>query len=137
MYIQGFLVPVLADKKDAYCEVAEKFWPIARDYGCTAHVEAWEADIKDGQHTDFRRAVDLQEGEKVVFSWMIWPDKATCEAAHAKMMDDPFWDMDTMPFDGMRMMWGGFTPLVTVGRDCRRRQCSCNVLLWDAGVGAR
>ena len=83
MYIQGFLVPVPAEKKDTYREVAEKFWPIARDYGCTAHVEAWEADIKDGQHTDFRRAVDLQEGEKVVFSWMIWPDRKTSLPAGA------------------------------------------------------
>ncbi len=119
MYIQGFIVPVPADNKDAYREVAEKFWPIARDYGCTAHVEAWEADIKDGQHTDFRRAVDLQEGEKVVFSWMIWPDKATADAAHEKMMADPRMeeqfgspDGSDMPFDGKRMVFGGFEAIV-------------------------
>jgi uncharacterized protein YbaA (DUF1428 family) len=119
MYIQGFVVPVPGGKKEAYREVAEKFWPIARDYGCTAHVEAWEADIKDGEHTDFRRAVDLQEGEKVVFSWMIWPDKATADAAHEKMMADPRMaeqfgapDGSDMPFDGKRMVFGGFDAIV-------------------------
>jgi uncharacterized protein YbaA (DUF1428 family) len=119
MYIQGFVVPVPAGNKDAYREVAEKFWPIARDYGCTAHVEAWEADIKDGEHTDFRRAVALEEGEKVVFSWMIWPDKETADAAHEKMMADPRMaehfgaaDGSDMPFDGKRMVFGGFDVLM-------------------------
>lgn len=119
MYIQGFLVPVPADKKDAYREVAEKFWPIARAYGCTAHVEAWEADIKDGERTDFRRAVDLQDGEKVVFAWMIWPDKETADASHETMMADPRMeeqfgaaDGSDMPFDGKRMVFGGFDVLM-------------------------
>lgn len=115
MYVNGFIVPVPAGNKDAYLEVAEKFWPIARDYGCTGHVEAWEADVKDGEHTDFRRAVDLKEGEKVVFSWMTWPDKATADAAHDKMMADERMetmfgapDVSDMPFDGKRMVIGGF-----------------------------
>jgi uncharacterized protein YbaA (DUF1428 family) len=115
MYVNGFIVPVPAGNKDAYREVAEKFWPIARDYGCTGHVEAWEADVKDGAHTDFRRAVDLREGEKVVFSWMAWPDKATADAAHDKMMADERMetifgapDGSDMPFDGIRMVIGGF-----------------------------
>lgn len=115
MYVNGFIVPVPGGNKDAYLEVAEKFWPIARDYGCTGHVEAWEADVKDGEHTDFRRAVDLEEGEQVVFSWMTWPDKATADAAHDKMMADERMetifgapDGSDMPFDGKRMVIGGF-----------------------------
>ena len=115
MYVNGFIVPVPAGNKNAYLEVAEKFWPIARDYGCTGHVEAWEADVKDGEHTDFRRAVDLKEGEKVVFSWMTWPDKTTADAAHDKMMADERMetmfgapDGSDMPFDGKRMVIGGF-----------------------------
>ena len=115
MYVNGFIVPVPAGNKDAYLDVAEKFWPIARDYGCIGHVEAWEADVKDGEHTDFRRAVDLKEGEKVVFSWMTWPDKATADAAHEKMMSDERMetmfgapDGSDMPFDGKRMIIGGF-----------------------------
>lgn len=119
MYIQGFLVPVPADKQDAYRDVAERFWPIARDCGATEHVEAWEVDVPDGEHTDFRRAVALEDGEKVVFSWVIWPDKATCEAAHNSMMSEEFAaEMDKdMPFDGKRMIYGGFEPLVVYGRD--------------------
>ena len=115
MYVNGFIVPVPAQNKDAYVDVAAKFWPIARDYGCIGHVEAWEADVKDGQHTDFRKAVALEEGEKVVFSWMLWPDKATADAAHEKMMADERMetmfgapDGSDMPFDGKRMVVGGF-----------------------------
>ncbi|QKG69952.1 DUF1428 domain-containing protein [Erythrobacter mangrovi] len=115
MYVNGFVVPVPEDKKDAYRDVAEKFWPIAHDHGCIGHVEAWEADVKDGQHTDFRKAVDLKPGERVVFSWMTWPDKETADAAHEKMMADERMatqfgppDGSGMPFDGKRMIFGGF-----------------------------
>ena len=76
MYMQGFIVPVPADKQDAYKDVAEKFWPIAHDNGAIEHVETWEADVSDGKQTDFRRAVALKDGEKVVFAWVAWPDKA-------------------------------------------------------------
>lgn len=113
MYINGFIVPVPKDKRQVYITVAEKFWTIAHDYGCIEHVEAWEADVKDGQYTDFRKAVDLQDGEEVVFSWMIWPDRETADAAHARMMQDPkmeelFGTGGEMPFDGRRMVIGGF-----------------------------
>ena len=114
MYISGFVVPVPADKKDEYRDIAERFWEIAKDYGALTQVETWEADVKDGKHTDFRRAVDLQPGEKVVFSWMIWKDRATADASHEKMMTDPRMEAfgTGMPFDGKRMIFGGFEPLV-------------------------
>jgi len=114
MYIQGFLIPVPESKKAEYQDIAERFWEIARDYGALNQVEAWEADIKDGKLTDFRRAVNLEPGEKVVFSWMTWPDRATAEASHEKMYSDPRMEQfgDTMPFDGKRMVIGGFDPLV-------------------------
>jgi uncharacterized protein YbaA (DUF1428 family) len=118
MYIQGFIVPVPADKQDEYRDVANKFWPIAQELGATEHVEAWELDVPDGQQTDFRRAVQLGDGEKVVFSWVIWPDKATADAAHEKMMSDERMKEFTqdMPFDGKRMVFGGFEPIVANGR---------------------
>ena len=118
MYISGFIVPVPADKKAEYQDVAEKFWEIAKDYGALEQVEAWEADVKDGKLTDFRRSVNLEEGEVVVFSWVIWPDKATADVSHDKMMADPrFEEFGTeMPFDGKRMVYGGFDPLVVRGR---------------------
>lgn len=114
MYINGFLVPVPADKKTQYKEVAEKFWEIAKDFGALSQVEAWEADVKDGTLTDFHRAVNLEAGEKVVFSWMTWKDRATADAAHEKMMTDPRMAEfgKQMPFDGKRMVFGGFEPLV-------------------------
>lgn len=114
MYINGFIIPVPAEKKDEYREIAEKFWEIAKDFGALQQMEAWEADVPDGKVTDFRRAVNLEEGEKVVFSWVTWPDKATADASHEKMMSDPRMKEfgETMPFDGKRMVFGGFDPLV-------------------------
>jgi uncharacterized protein YbaA (DUF1428 family) len=114
MYIQGFLVPVPEAKKAEYQDIAEKFWDIAKDYGALSQVEAWEADVKDGTLTDFRRAVNLVPGEKVVFAWMTWKDRATADASHDKMMADPRMKQfgDNMPFDGKRMVFGGFEPLV-------------------------
>jgi uncharacterized protein YbaA (DUF1428 family) len=118
MYIQGFVVPVPEGKKQAYVDVANKFWPILRDLGATHHIEAWEADVPEGKQTDFRRSVALKDGEKVVFSWVTWPDKATADASQEKMMEDPRMkemDMKNMPFDGQRMIFGGFEPIVTNG----------------------
>lgn len=119
MYIQGFLLPVPEGNKEAYRAMAEKAGAKFREYGVTEIVEAWEDDVPDGKVTDYRMATKAKDGEKIVFSWMIWPDKATAEAAHAKMENDPFWqeETDEMPFDGMRMMWGGFDPIFTSGRD--------------------
>lgn len=118
MYIQGFIVPCLESGKQAYKDVAEKFWEIASDYGAQEHVEAWEADVSDGKQTDFRKAVQLKDGEKVVFSWVVWPDKATADACHEKMMADPRMEEfgKDMPFDGKRMVFGGFEPIVDEGR---------------------
>jgi uncharacterized protein YbaA (DUF1428 family) len=118
MYVQGFIVPVPADKQDAYREVAEKFWPIAHDNGALEHVEAWEADVSDGKQTDFRKAVALEPNEKVVFSWVIWPDKATADANNEKMMTDPRMEEmgSEMPFDARRMVFGGFEPIVEEGK---------------------
>ena len=114
MYVQGFVVPVPADSKEAYRQVAEQFWPILKDYGALAQVECWEADVKDGQQTDFRRAVALEAGETVAFSWILWPDKATADASHERMMaDDRMSEFARpLPFDGKRMIFGGFEPIM-------------------------
>lgn len=118
MYVQGFVIPVPEGNKDAYREVARKFWEIAKDYGALSQVECWEADVKDGTTTDFRMAVKAESGEKIVFSWSTWPDRATADAAHEKLMADPRMETEfgapdgsDMPFDGKRMIIGGFDPL--------------------------
>lgn len=114
MYVSGYIIPVPEGKKEAYRQVAEDFWPIAKDYGALAQIECWEADVKDGKQTDFRRAVAIEPGEKVVFSWMLWPDRETCDGAHDKMMQDERMAgfSAEMPFDGKRMVVGGFDPIV-------------------------
>lgn len=119
MYVQGFLIAVPEDNKEAYRALAEKAAGKFAEYGVMEIVEAWEDHVTDGKVTDFRKATQAKPGEKIVFSWMIWPDKETSEAAHAKMENDEFWttQLGEMPFDGMRMIWGGFSPLYTLGRD--------------------
>lgn len=113
MYVNGFLVPVPERQKDEYIDAAKQFWDIAKDYGALTQVECWEVDVKDGHTTDFRRAVKIADGEKVVFSWVTWPDKATADKAEKDMMaDERMAAFGDMPFDGKRMVFGGFEPIV-------------------------
>ena len=88
MYIAGLVIPVPADKMDAYRQWAENGAAIFKDYGCLEIVECWEDFVPDGKRTDFRRAVAAEEGEKIVFSWQVWPDKASFYAAEEKMHQD-------------------------------------------------
>ncbi|MGQ4274612.1 DUF1428 domain-containing protein [Terrihabitans sp. B22-R8] len=112
-YVQGFVVPVPADNKEAYREMAAKAWPLFEGYGALRLMEAWGDNVPDGKQTDFRRAVDAREGEVVVFSWIEWPDRATCDEASRKMQDDErMKEIGDMPFDGKRMIWGGFAPIL-------------------------
>ena len=112
-YVDGFVLPVRADAKDAYAKVAEDAAEKFAAYGALFDMEGWEDDVKDGKVTDFRRAVQAQEGEVVVFSFLGWPNKATRDAGWGKMMEgEP--PAGEMPFDGKRMFWGGFTPIVTL-----------------------
>ena len=114
MYVNGFVLAVPEGNKEAYKDVAEKFWDIVKDFGAKSQVECWELDVPDGKTTDMRRAVKAEEGEKIVFSWVTWPDQATAKASEEKMMADPRMEefASTMPFDGKRMIFGGFEPLV-------------------------
>ncbi len=111
-YVEGFLVPVPEDKKDAYFKMARDCWPIFKDYGVIRQVECWGDDLKHGEHTDFFRAVAVEEGENVVFSWIEYPDKATRDDAHKRMIEDErFAALGPMPFDGKRMIFSGFVPV--------------------------
>ena len=111
-YIDGFLIPVPHDKKEAYLAQARAAAPLFKDLGATRIVETWGEDIKDGKVTDFKRAVAAEAGENVVFSWIEYPDKATRDAAGKAMMEDPrFEALGEMPFDGKRMIFSGFTPI--------------------------
>lgn len=111
-YVQGFVLPVPADKKEAYRKAAADFSPIAKEFGATRQVEAWGDDVPDGKLTDFKGAVKAKPDEIVVFSWIEFPSKEVAETAHQKIMVDPrMKDMD-MPFDGQRMIVAGFTPIL-------------------------
>jgi uncharacterized protein YbaA (DUF1428 family) len=116
-YVEGFIVAVPADKRDEYRRHAAGAVPLFEEFGATRLVEAWEDDVADGKVTDFRRAVQAKEGEKVVFSWFEYPDKAARDAASEKMMSDPRMEEmgKSMPFDGKRMVYGGFAPFVDEG----------------------
>ena len=114
-YIDGFVIPVPAGKKQAYREIAAKAAPIFREYGALRVVECWGDDIPDGKVTDFKGAVKAEAGESVVFSWIVWPSKEARDAGNAKVMADPRMKPDDMPFDGKRMIMGGFEVLVDTG----------------------
>jgi uncharacterized protein YbaA (DUF1428 family) len=112
-YVDGFVVPVPAANKQAYIAMAAKAAPVFQEYGALRVVEAWGDDTQDGKLTDYNRATLKQPDEKVVFSWIEWPDKATRDAGWAKaMQDERMKPPSPMPMDGKRMMWGGFTPLI-------------------------
>ena len=112
-YIDGFVIAVPTANKQQFLEHARQFDPMFLEYGATRVIEGWGDDVPDGKLTDFRRAVQATEDETVVFSWVEWPDKATRDAGIAKMMADPRMDPSEpgsppMPFDGKRMIFGGF-----------------------------
>lgn len=107
-YVTGFLIPVKDANREAYIQSARDSAAFFRKYGATEHVEAWGVATPDGEHTSFPMAVKREPGESVVFSWLRWPDKATADAAWAKMEADDEMSKLPMPFDGKRMMWGGF-----------------------------
>ncbi len=109
-YVEGFVVPVPTAKKEAYRKMAEMVAPIYREYGAISVVECWGDDVPMGVLTSFPRAVQCTEDETVVFSWIIWPSREARDAGNAKVMSDPRLHMpeDGMPFDGQRMIMGGF-----------------------------
>jgi uncharacterized protein YbaA (DUF1428 family) len=113
-YADGFVVPVPDGNKEAYREMAAKASVVFQEYGATRVVEAWGDDLPDGEVTDFRRAVKAEAGENVVFSWVEWPSREARDEGWAKVMADERMkpDHDNMPFDGKRMFWGGFAPII-------------------------
>ena len=116
-YVQGFIIPVPLAKREAYRKMAEDAWPMFRGFGALRVVEAWGDDVPDGKVTDFRRAVKAEPDEKIVFSFVEWPSREVCDAAWKNMMsDEPMKppEGEEMPFDLKRMVFGGFTQVVTL-----------------------
>jgi len=114
-YVDGYLIPVKAANKQAYIDMAGKAGPIFMEYGATRLVETWGDDVPHGKATDFYMAVKAEEDEVVVFSWIEWPSKEVRDAGMAKVMaDDRMKPGSDMPFDGKRMIYGGFAPILTL-----------------------
>jgi len=112
-YVDGFVIPVPKAKRADYEKLARAAAPVFKEHGALAVVECWGDDVPYGKLTSFPRAVHCTDEETVVFSWIVWPSREARDAGNAKVMADPrFADMKDMPFDGKRMIMGGFTTML-------------------------
>ena len=113
-YIDGFVIAVPVGNKDKFIEHARKGDAVFLEHGATRVLECWGDDVPKGEQTDFRRAVQASDDEAVLFSWVEWPDKATRDEGMKHVMEDPRLkpENNPMPYDGKRMIYGGFAPVV-------------------------
>ena len=112
-YVSGFLLAVPTANKEAYRTQAEEAWPMFKVYGALCMVEGWGDDVPDGKVNSINSAVMRKPEETSMFSWVVWPDKKTSDAAEQKMMADMEGkEFPEMPFDGQRMIFGGFQTIV-------------------------
>src|SRR5678815_2462624 len=110
-YVDGFVIPVPAGNREAYLASSRKMTSVLKRLGATRVVECWGSDVPDGKVTDFKRAVAAQSGENVAFGWVEWPSKETRDPGNKAMMEDPAMKNIGMPFDGKRLIFGGFEVL--------------------------
>jgi uncharacterized protein YbaA (DUF1428 family) len=113
-YVDGFVAAVPAANREKFRKHAADAAPVFKEHGALKVVECWGDDVPDGKLTSFPMAVKCEPGETVVFSWIIWPSREVRDAGMAKVMADPRLqpDANPMPFDGKRMIYGGFEVVV-------------------------
>ena len=113
-YIDGFVAAVPTANRDAYRRHAEQAAAVFKEHGAIKVVECWGDDVPEGKVTSFPMAVQRKADETVVFSWIVWPSKSVRDAGMAKVMADSRLqpDVNPMPFDGKRLIYGGFEVLV-------------------------
>ena len=111
-YVDGCVIPVPAENEAEYREMAIRAANVFLENGATRVVDAWADDVPDGKVTDFKGAVDKREDERVVYSWIEWPSKEVRDAAWPKVMADPRVKDQKIPFDGKRLIYGGFRPIL-------------------------
>lgn len=115
MYVDGFVLPIPRKKIAAYKKMAQIAGKVWREHGAIDYVECIADDVKPGKVTSFPQSVKLKKGEVVFFSWATYKSRAHRDRVLKKVMQDPrlsMYNEENMPFDGMRMFWGGFKPLV-------------------------
>lgn len=113
-YVDGFVLAVPSSKREEYKEVATKAATVFKENGALTVVECWGDDVPQGEITSFPMAVKCQPDETVVFSWITWPSRAVRDEGMKKSMEDPRLSpgSNPMPFDGKRMIYGGFQTIV-------------------------
>jgi uncharacterized protein YbaA (DUF1428 family) len=113
-YVDGFVAAVPTANREVYREHANDAAVVFKEYGALNVVECWGDDVPEGKVTSFPMAVKRQDDETVVFAWITWPSKAKRDEAWKKMMEDPRMqpDKNKMPFDGQRMIYGGFETIL-------------------------
>jgi len=118
-YIDGFVIAAPTADKEKFIDHARRMDSIFIEFGALRVIECWGDDVPDGKLTDFKRAVQAKDDETVVFSWVEWPDKATRDTAMQKFRTDPRMNPETSeppPFDGKRMIFGGFVPALEMNK---------------------
>ena len=113
-YVDGFVIAVPTQNKVAYIKCAETAAIVFKEYGALSVIECWGDDVPEGKLTSFPMAVQCKPDETVVFSWVTWPSRQVRDEAQKKVMADPRMqpDANPMPFDGKRMIYGGFQIIV-------------------------
>ena len=111
-YVDGFVAAVPNANKQKYIEHARDAAKMFKEFGALKLVECWGDDVPDGKLTSLPMAVEKEDDETVVFSWVLWPSKQVRDEGWAKMMEDERMQMNEMPFDGKRMIYGGFEMVV-------------------------
>jgi uncharacterized protein YbaA (DUF1428 family) len=114
-YVDGFLIPLPQKNQSKYLALAKLAAKVWMEHGALSYVECLAEDVPNGKVTSFPMAVKLKKGEKVVFSWVTYKSRKHRDQVMKKVMSDPrlaHLSEGDMPFDGMRMMWGGFKPIV-------------------------
>jgi uncharacterized protein YbaA (DUF1428 family) len=115
-YVDGFVIAVPTVNKEKYKKHAEEAAVVFKEHGALKLVECWGDDVPEGKVTSFPMAVQRKDDETVVFSWIVWPSRAVRDQGMPKVMTDPRLqpDKNAMPFDGKRMIYGGFEMIVDV-----------------------
>jgi len=113
-YLSIMMAPVKTEARETYLDHARQMWPLFQSHGALSLHEQWGADLPEGKLTSFPLSVKLEPGEGLALGWVVWPDKATHDKAWVALENDPAMASMDLPFDGRRMVFGGFETLLNL-----------------------